>query len=109
MPDALSCAQQLPEELQPPLGPLDGSHDSSWASPERPWGGGADALIGDGAAGGGNVDCGGRQRGFAAALVLNKVDLVEQEAWLDRVTRTLTTVAGGTLLLLRMPAQLRVA
>ena len=92
-------ALQLPEELQLPRGPLDGGDDSSWASPERSWGSGGDAMIGNGAAGDGVIGGagGGRQRGFAAALVLNKVDLVEQEAWLDRVTRTLTTVAGGRL------------
>jgi hypothetical protein len=67
-------------------------------------------MVGSGAAGDGVVagGRGGRQRGFAAALVLNKVDLVEQEAWLDRVTRTLTTVAGGDSHPVMMHIELRV-
>ena len=85
-------AQQLPEELQPPPGTLDGGPESSWGGNELPWGSSASAALGGG---GSAIDGSRRQQGFAAALVLNKVDLVEQEAWLDRVTRTLTTVAGG--------------
>ena len=94
----------MPEELQPPPGPLDGSHELSWGSNGLPWGSSASIASTSGADG---IDGSRRQQGFAAALVLNKVDLVEQEAWLDRVTRTLTTVAGGILRFLRMWPELR--
>jgi hypothetical protein len=90
MCDCHVFSRQLPEELQPQPGPLDGCSESSWASSESHWGGGGSGSVSSGGGGGSRG-----QRGFAAALVLNKADLVEQEAWLERVTRVLTGVAGA--------------
>lgn len=93
--------------MQPPLAPLDGSPESVWdmdtslyAAP--PPGGlvvDAAAIQGSGGDGGGrgnndNTSGSRKQRGFTAALVLNKVDLVEQQSRLDLINNSLKLVAG---------------